>query len=352
MMPAFSQACLIERMPAVRGRLIANAPLGPMTWFRVGGPAEVLFRPADRDDLAAFLAARPADVPVTVIGVGSNLLVRDGGVPGVVIRLGRGFADISVVPGEPPRLVAGAGALDVTVALTARDAGIAGLAFLSGIPGTLGGALRMNAGAYGTEMKDVLDSADALDASGVLHRLPVGELGFAYRHCAVPEDWIFVSAVLRGAIGDPAAIAAEMTAIQAQREATQPIRTRTGGSTFANPPGAKAWELIDRAGCRGLRRGGAMVSDKHCNFLVNLGEATAADIEWLGEEVRRRVEQASGIRLDWEIRRIGVVDTASAPSRRPAGAPQGEGDFSLHPEVPAKPASKDEVNPDTEDGAR
>lgn len=306
MMPAFSQARLIERMPAVRGRLIANAPLGPMTWFRVGGPAEVLFRPADRDDLAAFLAARPEDVPVTVIGVGSNLLVRDGGVPGVVIRLGRGFADISVVPGETPRLVAGAGALDLTMALTARDAGIAGLAFLSGIPGTLGGALRMNAGAYGTEMKDVLDSADTLDARGVLHRLQVGELGFTYRHCAVPEDWIFVSAALRGAAGDPAAIAAEMTAIQAQREATQPIRTRTGGSTFANPPGAKAWELIDRAGCRGLRRGGAMVSEKHCNFLVNLGDATAADIEWLGEEVRRRVEQASGIRLDWEIRRIGV----------------------------------------------
>ncbi|MDF2763955.1 MAG: UDP-N-acetylenolpyruvoylglucosamine reductase [Rhodospirillales bacterium] len=306
MMAAFSQQRLIERLPAVRGRLVENAPLGPMTWFRVGGPAEVLFRPADRDDLSAFLAAKPVDVPVTVIGVGSNLLVRDGGVPGVVIRLGRGFADISVVPGDAPRLVAGAGALDVTVALTARDAGVAGLAFLSGIPGTIGGGLRMNAGAYGKELKDVVESADVLDPAGAPHRLALPELGLSYRHSAVPADWIFVSAVLRGVAGDAAAIAAEMNAIQAQREATQPIRTRTGGSTFANPPGAKAWQLIDRAGCRGLKRGGAMVSEKHCNFLINLGEATAADIEELGEEVRRRVEQQSGIRLEWEIRRIGL----------------------------------------------
>lgn len=306
MMSAFSSQPLIDRLPPVRGRLVENAPLGPMTWFRVGGPAEVLFRPADRDDLAQFLAARPADVPVTVIGVGSNLLIRDGGVPGVMIRLGRGFSEISVVPGERPCLVAGAGALSVTVALTARDSGVAGLSFLSGIPGTIGGALRMNAGAYGREIKDVTESADALDASGGLHRLSLSELGLAYRHCAVPEDWIFLSTVLRGAKGEVAAIAAEMAAIQAQREATQPIRTRTGGSTFANPPGAKAWELIDRAGCRGLKRGGAMVSDKHCNFLINLGDATAADIESLGEEVRRRVEQTCGVRLEWEIRRIGV----------------------------------------------
>jgi UDP-N-acetylmuramate dehydrogenase len=306
MMPAFTKERLIERLPPVRGRLIENAPLGPMTWFRVGGPAEVLFRPADRDDLAAFLATKPADVPVTVIGVGSNLLVRDGGVPGVVIRLGRGFADISVVPGETPRLVAGAGTLDVTVALTARDAGIAGLAFLSGIPGTIGGGLRMNAGAYGRELKDVVESADALDATGRAHRLSLAELGLSYRHSAVAADWIFVSAVLHGADGDAAAIAAEMSAIQAQREATQPIRTRTGGSTFANPPGAKAWQLIDRASCRGLKRGGAMVSEKHCNFLVNLGDATAAEIEDLGEEVRRRVRETSGVALEWEIRRIGV----------------------------------------------
>lgn len=307
MMAALSPPRLIDRLPPVRGRLAESAPLGPMTWFRVGGPAEVLFRPADRDDLAAFLAAKPADVPVTVIGVGSNLLLRDGGVPGVVIRLGRGFSEISVVPGESPRLVAGAGALDVTVALTARDSGVAGLAFLSGIPGTIGGALRMNAGAYGAELKDVVESADALDAGGGLHRLSLPELDLTYRHSAVPEDWIFLSAVLRGAKGDVATIAAEIAAIQAQREATQPIRTRTGGSTFANPPGAKAWELIERAGCRGLRRGGATVSEKHCNFLVNLGDATAADIESLGEEVRRRVEQTSGIRLEWEIRRIGVA---------------------------------------------
>jgi UDP-N-acetylmuramate dehydrogenase len=313
MMAAFSAQRLIERLPAVRGRLIENAPLAAMTWFRVGGPAEVLFRPADRDDLAAFLAARPADVPVTVIGVGSNLLVRDGGVPGVVIRLGRGFADVSVVPGETPRLVAGAGALDVTVALTARDAGIAGLAFLSGIPGTIGGGLRMNAGAYGRELKDVVESADALDASGAAHRLSLAELGLSYRHSAVPEDWIFVSATLRGAPGEASAIAAEMGAIQAQREATQPIRTRTGGSTFANPPGAKAWQLIDRAGCRGLKRGGAMVSEKHCNFLVNLGEAAAADIEGLGEEVRRRVRESAGVTLEWEIRRIGLPAEEGRP---------------------------------------
>ncbi|HVG81815.1 MAG TPA: UDP-N-acetylmuramate dehydrogenase [Methylomirabilota bacterium] len=347
MMAASSHQKLIERLPPVRGRLTETALLAPMTWFRVGGPAEVLFRPADRDDLAAFVAAKPADVPVTVIGVGSNLLVRDGGVPGVVIRLGRGFADITVVPGETPRLVAGAGALDVTVALTARDAGIAGLAFLSGIPGTIGGGLRMNAGAYGRELKDVVESADALDASGAAHRLSLAELGLAYRHSAVPEDWIFVSAMLRGTAGDPAAIAGEMSAIQAQREATQPIRTRTGGSTFANPPGGKAWQLIDRAGCRGLKRGGAMVSEKHCNFLVNLGEATAADIEGLGEEVRRRVHDASGVMLEWEIRRIGLSDDWPHPSRAASRPPQGEDHISAHPEMLAdRRASKDEAGSD------
>jgi UDP-N-acetylmuramate dehydrogenase len=312
MMAAFSPRRLIERLPAVRGRLSEAAPIGPMTWFRVGGPAEVLFRPADRDDLAAFLADKPEDVPVTVIGVGSNLLIRDGGVPGVVIRLGRGFSEISVIPGESPRVVAGAGALDVTVAMTARDAGVSGLAFLSGIPGTIGGALRMNAGAYGLEMKDVTETADALDGKGGLHRLSLADLGLSYRHSAVAEDWIFLSAVLHGSAGDPAVIAAEIAEIQAQRESSQPIRTRTGGSTFANPPGAKAWELIDRAGCRGLKRGGAMVSEKHCNFLVNTGEATAEDIESLGEEVRRRVERHSGVVLEWEIRRIGIPRERSA----------------------------------------
>jgi UDP-N-acetylmuramate dehydrogenase len=312
MMAAFSPRRLIERLPAARGRLSEAAPIGPMTWFRVGGPAEVLFRPADRDDLAAFLADKPDDVPVTVIGVGSNLLIRDGGVPGVVIRLGRGFSEISVIPGESPRVVAGAGALDVTVAMTARDAGVSGLAFLSGIPGTIGGALRMNAGAYGLEMKDVTETADALDGKGGLHRLSLADLGLSYRHSAVAEDWIFLSAVLHGSTGDPARIAAEIAEIQAQRESSQPIRTRTGGSTFANPPGAKAWELIDRAGCRGLKRGSAMVSEKHCNFLVNTGEATAEDIESLGEEVRRRVERHSGVVLEWEIRRIGIPRERSA----------------------------------------
>jgi UDP-N-acetylmuramate dehydrogenase len=293
---------LLDRLPPVRGRLTAGAPLANTTWFRVGGPAEVMFRPADRDDLIAFLAARPADVAVTVIGVGSNLLVRDGGVPGVVIRLGKGFADIAV---KDRRVVAGAAALDLNVAVVARDAGLAGLEFLSGVPGTIGGALRMNAGAYGAEMVDVTVAAEALDPLGGLHRLDAAGLGLTYRRCAVPEDWIFLSAELNGWPDEPGAIAGRMADIQARRVASQPIRTRTGGSTFANPPGHKAWELIDRAGCRGLKHGGAMVSDKHCNFLINTGSATAADLETLGEMVRSRVLADSGIALSWEIRCIG-----------------------------------------------
>jgi len=303
MMAALRNPRLIECLPPVRGRLTENAPLATITWFRVGGAAEVMFRPADRDDLAAFIAGKPADVPVTVIGVGSNLLVRDGGVPGVVIRLGRGFADISAVDDS---VRAGAAALDLNVALSARDAGLAGLEFLCGIPGTIGGALRMNGGAYGTEIKDVTLSAEALDAQGRIRRLSLAELGFTYRHCGVAEDWIFLSAEMRGRRDEPAAIAARMQEIQTRREATQPIRTRTGGSTFANPPGRKAWELIDGAGCRGLRRGGAIVSEKHCNFLINTGDASAADLEGLGEEVRRRVHEKFGVTLEWEIRRIGV----------------------------------------------
>lgn len=299
---------LIERLPAVRGRLTENAPLAGITWFRVGGPAEVMFRPADRDDLVAFIANKPADVPATVIGVGSNLLVRDGGVPGVVIRLGRGFADIAI---DGTTVQAGAAALDLNVALSTRDAGVAGLEFLSGIPGTIGGALRMNGGAYGKEMKDVTVSAEALDPAGRVHRLSLAELGFTYRHCGVAEDWIFLSAELAGAPDAPKAIAARMQEIQTKREDTQPIRTRTGGSTFANPRGPeaggrRAWELIDGAGCRGLTRGGAVVSEKHCNFLINTGNATAADLEGLGEEVRRRVFEMFGVTLEWEIRRIGV----------------------------------------------
>lgn len=293
---------LIDRLPPVRGRLAENSPLASLTWFRVGGPAEVLFRPADVADLAAFIAAKPADVPVTVVGVASNLLIRDGGIPGVVVRLGRGFADITV---EGTDIVAGAGALDLNVALTAREAGIAGLEFLSGIPGTVGGGLRMNAGAYGSEFKDVLIEAQAIDPAGALRTLPAAELGLSYRHCDLPEDWIFVGARFRGQAGDKDAVAKRMAEIQAAREASQPIRARTGGSTFANPPGHKAWELIDQAGCRGLLRGGAQISDKHTNFLINAGNATAADLEGLGEEVRRRVHAKFGITLEWEIRRVG-----------------------------------------------
>jgi UDP-N-acetylmuramate dehydrogenase len=299
----FDPETLLERLPPVRGRLTPRAPLAQVTWFRVGGPAEVLFRPADEADLAAFLTARPADVPVTVLGVASNLLVRDGGVPGIVVRLGRGFAAIDI---RGDRIVAGAGALDLNVALAAREGGLAGLEFLSGIPGTVGGALRMNGGAYGAETKDVLVSAAALDPQGGRHELSAEELGLTYRHCRLPDDWIFTSATFAGSPDDRAAIGHRMADIQAAREASQPIRSRTGGSTFANPPGHKAWQLIDAAGCRGLRHGGAMISEKHANFLINVDNATAADLEGLGEEVRRRVHESSGVTLRWEIKRIGV----------------------------------------------
>lgn len=302
-MTALRQDYWADALPAVRGRITRDAPLGGLTWFRVGGPAEVLFRPADADDLAHFLAALPAEVPVTVIGVGSNLLVRDGGVPGVVIRMAGPFASIAV---EGTTVTAGAAALDLTVAMTALETGIGGLEFLSGVPGTIGGALRMNAGAFGGEMKDVTVSAEAVDRQGRSHTLSLEQLGFGYRHCGVPEDFIFTRAVMQGHVGDADAIAARMADIRTAREASQPTRTRTGGSTFANPAGAKAWELIDKAGCRGLTIGGAQVSEKHCNFLLNTGDATAADIEDLGEEVRRRVRETSGIDLRWEIRRIGV----------------------------------------------
>jgi UDP-N-acetylmuramate dehydrogenase len=302
------QPHLIDRLPEVRGRLTADAPLANVTWFRVGGPAEVMFKPADAADLSAFLAGCPADVPVTVMGVASNLLVRDGGVPGVVIRMGRAFADISV---DGPEITAGAAALDLNVANAARDAGIAGLEFLSGIPGTIGGALRMNGGAYGRELSDVVVSATAIDRAGKQHNLSREDLGLSYRHSDVPEDWIFTSAVLRGHPGDQAEISHRMHEIATSRAESQPVRARTGGSTFANPPGEKAWALIDRAGCRGLMIGGAQVSEKHCNFLLNLGTATADDLESLGEEVRRRVLETSGIELRWEIRRIGVPATST-----------------------------------------
>jgi len=298
---------LIDRLPPVRGRYAESAPLAHTTWFRVGGTAEVLFRPADADDLAAFMAQSPTDVPITVLGVGSNILVRDGGIPGVVVRLGRGFAALEA---EDEAVVAGAGALCLNVARTGLAAGIGGLEFMSGVPGTVGGALRMNAGAYGGEMKDIVDWAELCEPGGRIRRLGSAELGFAYRHCDVPEDRIFLRARLVGRPEPTAAIRERLDAVAAAREESQPLRTRTGGSTFRNPPGAKAWELIDRAGCRGLRRGGAMVSEKHCNFLINTGDASAADLEGLGEEVRRRVREATGVVLEWEIRRVGVPGRA------------------------------------------
>jgi UDP-N-acetylmuramate dehydrogenase len=295
-------ARLIDRMPPVRGTITEQAPLDRETWFRTGGPAEVLFRPADREDLIEFLRDKPADVPVTVIGFGSNLLVRDGGVAGVVIRLGKQLAEIEV---DGEQVSAGAGAGDVAVSSAARDAGLAGFEFLSGIPGTIGGALRMNAGAYGREMKDVFVECKALDPRGGLHKLRGEQMEFGYRHCGVPDDWIFTGAVMRGTPDERHAIEVRMAEIRRQREESQPMRTRTGGSTFANPPGHKAWKLIDQAGCRGLRIGGAIVSEKHTNFLINTGDATGSDLEDLGEEVRRRVRLHSGITLEWEIRRVG-----------------------------------------------
>jgi UDP-N-acetylmuramate dehydrogenase len=296
---------LRARMPGLRGRLLANQPLAELTWFRVGGPAQVLFTPQDTEDLAYLLAQLPAEVPVTVIGLGSNLIVRDGGVPGVVIRLGRGFGDIAIEDGH--RVRAGTAVPDVKVARAAQEAAIAGLSFLRGIPGSIGGALRMNGGAYGGETKDVLVEVRGVDRAGRIVTFTNADMHYTYRHCGAPEDVIFTEAVFQGAPGDPAVIAAEMDKITESREATQPIKSRTGGSTFKNPPGHKAWRLIDAAGCRGLQIGGAQVSPMHCNFLINLGGATAADIETLGETVRARVKETAGVVLEWEIKRIGVA---------------------------------------------
>ena len=298
---------LPRALPAIRGRVQSGAPLGPTTWFRAGGPAEVLVRPADVEDLATLLAGLSDAVPVSVIGAASNLIVRDGGVPGVVVRLARGFSSIEV---EPDGVVAGAAALDVTVSEHAAAAGLTGLEFLSGIPGTIGGGVAMNGGAYGGDMAAVLDWAELVTRSGELVRVPAAELGLAYRHSNLPAGSVVVRARLGAAPGEPVAIAARMAEIRARRENTQPIRSRTGGSTFRNPPpdqsSLAAWELIDAAGCRGLRRGAAQVSELHCNFLINTGGATASDLEGLGEEVRRRVLETSGVALEWEIRRIGV----------------------------------------------
>jgi UDP-N-acetylmuramate dehydrogenase len=290
-------------LPELRGRVAPNAPLAPITWFRVGGAAEWLVRPADRRDLATLLAQLPADVPVTVLGAASNVIVRDGGVHGVVVRLARGFNRIAV---EADGIVAGAACLDATVSEHAAAAGLSGLEFLCGIPGSIGGAVAMNAGAYGGDMAGCLDWAEIVSRDGVPRRLAAAELAFAYRHASLPPGAVVTRARLRAQPGDPAAIAARMADIRRAREATQPVRARTGGSTFRNPPSMRAWELIDAAGCRGQRRGDAMVSDQHCNFLINTGNATAADLEALGEQVRARVRAMAGVTLEWEIRRIGI----------------------------------------------
>ena len=292
------------RTPALRGRLVPNQPLAELTWFRVGGPAQLLFMPEDEQDLSYFLAHLPPEIPVTVIGLGSNLIVRDGGVPGVVIRLGRGFSNVVAEPGQ--RIRAGAAVPDVKVARAAQDAGIAGLAFFRGIPGAIGGALRMNGGAYGGETKDVLVAARGVDRTGRTRVFGNAEMQYSYRDCGVPDDVIFTEALFQGTAGDPAIITAEMDKITESRETTQPIKSRTGGSTFKNPPGHKAWQLIDAAGCRGLTIRAAQVSELHCNFLINRGGANAADIETLGETVRSRVREISGVELEWEIKRIGA----------------------------------------------
>lgn len=306
MMAAEDIRPLIDRLPPVQGRIETDAPLIRYTWFRTGGPADILFEPADIEDLRLMLMSLPHDAPVHIIGVGSNLLVRDGGVPGVVIRLSKAFREISV-EGER-RIRVGGGAQDIAIANAARKAGIAGMEFLRGIPGLIGAGVRMNAGAYGQDISDILIECEAFSPDGELFRLTPDNLDFGYRFSSLPPGWIIVSALLQGQPGDPGAIAARMREITGTREETQPVRSRTGGSTFRNPPDHKAWELIDAAGCRGLTRGGAQISEQHANFMINTGDATAADLESLGEEVRRRVKAQSGVTLDWEIERIGVHD--------------------------------------------
>ncbi len=293
----------VAALPTVQGKLTANAPLAPLVWFKSGGNAEWLFEPKDVADLQAFLRGLDPSVPVMALGLGSNLIVRDGGVPGVVVRLGKAFAKVS--KSADLTLDCGAGASGILVSSTARDNGIAGLEFLRSIPGTVGGFVRMNGGAYGGEVKDILVDCDVVLRDGTLLTLPVEELHYTYRHSHLPAGAIVVGARFRGRPGKAEDIQAEMDRISASREASQPLRSKTGGSTFKNPEGAKAWELVDKAGCRGLTLGGAQVSEKHCNFLLNLGEASSADIENLGEEVRRRVKENSGVELEWEIQRVG-----------------------------------------------
>jgi len=290
-------------MPAVRGTLKAQAPLAPLVWFKAGGAAQWLFEPKDAEDLADFLRLSDPSIPVMALGLGSNLIVRDGGVPGVVVRLGKPFAKVEQM--DAVTLRCGGGASGILVSSTARDAGIGGLEFLRSIPGTVGGFVRMNGGAYGRETCDILVECEVVLRSGERVTLPLDALGYTYRHSTLPEDAVVVSALFRGVSGEPAAIQAEMDRIAAAREESQPLRSKTGGSTFKNPAGHKAWALVDEAGCRGLKLGGAQISEKHTNFLLNLGDATSADIEALGEEVRRRVREKSGIELEWEIQRVG-----------------------------------------------
>ena len=292
-------------LPRLEGQSERGGGLADFVWFRTGGPAEWLVRPASVDDLSDFLHRLDPAVPVLPVGVGSNLIVRDGGVPGVVVRLPKSLASVKVEAGQ--RIRAGGGAMGITVATKARDAGIAGLEFLRGIPGTAGGTVRMNGGAYGRETRDILVEVTLVLRNGSVETWPVERLGYTYRHSEIPEGAVVVEALFQGEPGDPAAIGAEMDRIAAEREASQPLRSRTGGSTFKNPPGTKAWQLIDAAGCRGLRIGDAQVSEKHCNFLLNLGNATSGEIEALGEEVRQRVLDHSGVRLEWEIQRVGVA---------------------------------------------
>ncbi len=304
---------MAETLPKVAGKLSAKAPLAPLVWFKTGGSAQWLLEPSDLDDLRGFLRDLDPSVPVMALGLGSNLIVRDGGVPGVVVRLGKAFA--RVTSSSDQTLDCGAGASGILVSSTARDNGIAGLEFLRSIPGTVGGFVRMNGGAYGGEVKDVLIDCDVVMRDGSLHKIAAADLGYTYRHSNLPEGAIVVAARFRGRPGDPAAIQAEMDRISASREASQPLRSKTGGSTFKNPEGHKAWQLVDEAGCRGLALGGAQVSEKHTNFLLNTGDATSTDIEALGEEVRRRVKEKSGITLEWEIQRVGTSARTSDNQR-------------------------------------
>lgn len=323
-------------LPAVRGRLTPGAPLAPLVWFKAGGAAEWLFEPADADDLSDLLRGLDPAVPVMALGLGSNLIVRDGGVPGIVVRLGKPFARVEALDGTTLRC--GGGASGILVSSIARDAGVAGVEFLRSIPGTVGGFVRMNGGAYGREVKDVLVECDVVLRSGERQTLALGDLGYTYRHSDLPEGAVVVSATFRGQPGEPAAIAAEMDRIAAAREASQPLRSKTGGSTFKNPDGHKAWALVDAAGCRGLTRGGAQVSEKHTNFLLNTGDATSADIEALGDDVRDRVRAHSGVSLEWEIQRVGVASLPILPAR-------GEGDHAEHGGGASSRAPRDEETP-------